>query len=286
LPGGIGAEVAGVDIRRLPEQADELRGILDRHQLILLRGQTLEPAEHIAFAGVFGTVADERQDGDRHALLTNTNEKAAPLNALEWHADYAFTPYQYTTISLYAVEISGSVSGTQFTSESQALDRLPAVLRNRLEGLDAFHVATRGGKSGVDFEEEWEGIAGGGYDGVVTKAPAVQPHPRTGTPLLHVSAMFTAGFAGVGYKEGRELLAEVFETLYDPAHVYAFDWNQDDLILWDNVALQHARGEVPKVSAGGGARALRRVVTTDHFAELIDYVPDLRATFSRSLVRG
>ena len=47
----------------------------------------------------------------------------------------------------------------------------------------------------------------------------------------------------------------LFPIIYDPAHVYDHHWQQDDLILWDNIALQHGR---PAFHGVAGERTLLR----------------------------
>ena len=58
-------------------------------------------------------------------------------------------------------------------------------------------------------------------------------------------------------EESDALLAELFSYLYADDAVYEHSWQADDLVVWDNLALQHARGAV-----GEGARTLQRVTCT------------------------
>ena len=55
LSGTLGAQVDGIDIRRVDEATvDELRTLLARHHLLLFRDQDPTPREHASFAGRFG----------------------------------------------------------------------------------------------------------------------------------------------------------------------------------------------------------------------------------------
>ena len=49
------------------------------------------------------------------------------------------------------------------------------------------------------------------------------------------------------------LLEELYSALYDPAHVYEHVWHPGDLVIWDNLIVQHARPE-----PNDRARTLRR----------------------------
>jgi taurine dioxygenase len=51
------------------------------------------------------------------------------------------------------------------------------------------------------------------------------------------------------------LLEELFDHLYRPENVVEHHWRERDLVLWDNIALQHAR---PNIMIEGPARTLRK----------------------------
>lgn len=56
-------------------------------------------------------------------------------------------------------------------------------------------------------------------------------------------------------EEGEALLQDLFARLYAPDNVYSHYWRTDDVIIWDNIALQHAR----PAEAGVAPRHLRRL---------------------------
>jgi taurine dioxygenase len=70
--GGVGAEIRGLDLRRLDKQNVGLvhRAWID-HQVLLFRGQRLNDAELIAFSRLFGNldVAPNQETGQRHSYL-------------------------------------------------------------------------------------------------------------------------------------------------------------------------------------------------------------------------
>ncbi|HMO67989.1 MAG TPA: TauD/TfdA family dioxygenase, partial [Novosphingobium sp.] len=85
--------------------------------------------------------------------------------------------------------------------------------------------------------------------------PAILVHPRTGERVVWVNPMQPARISGMDWQASRNLLLEVFSHLYAPDHVLRHDWRQGDIIIWDNIALQHSRGNVE----GVGRRVLQRV---------------------------
>ena len=55
-----------------------------------------------------------------------------------------------------------------------------------------------------------------------------------------------------------EDLTPAFGHLYDPAARWSHDWCERDFVVWDNLAIQHAR---PNVVTEGPARTLRKVAS-------------------------
>ena len=83
----------------------------------------------------------------------------------------------------------------------------------------------------------------------------IQTHPATGRPYVAVNEMQTAAIHDMAPVEGKALLEALFEVLYRPANRYEHVWSTGDVVLWDNLALQHARGDL----SGVGRRDLQRV---------------------------
>ena len=95
--------------------------------------------------------------------------------------------------------------------------------------------------------------------------PAILPHPETGEPVLYVSQMQTARIGGLPQEEGERLLNELFSTLYAPENVYEHRWHNGDLVIWDNIALQHSR---PDLTAHTPRRLRRIAIAAKSFFEL------------------
>jgi taurine dioxygenase len=69
--------------------------------------------------------------------------------------------------------------------------------------------------------------------------------------------MMTDSIVELPPDESEELLEELFAHLYDDALTWQHDWQQGDLVLWDNLSIQHARLQVDK---DGPVRTLRKVI--------------------------
>jgi taurine dioxygenase len=87
--------------------------------------------------------------------------------------------------------------------------------------------------------------------------PVGHRHPRTGQTLLYICQQMTAGIADMPKAESDELLEKLFQHLYAPQNIFEHHWREGDLVIWDNLALQHAR---PNVKSEGPVRTLRKTM--------------------------
>jgi taurine dioxygenase len=82
--------------------------------------------------------------------------------------------------------------------------------------------------------------------------------------VLFVGQMQTDAIVGLDEPASETLLAELWSELYAPRNVYTHQWRVGDLVVWDNLAVQHARDDV----AVGSGRTLRRVPVGTYAVQL------------------
>jgi taurine dioxygenase len=246
-----GAFVARVDFADLDGR--ELRRALNEHKLLCVRGREIDDDEHLAFASAFGRLASEKTGV---VTLVSNVVPGGSLGADEatWHSDYTFFPSPYECISLYAVALPAAGTETYFTDGVLAAQTLPDSLRRRVAGLRGRSVAvispTMSLTAGVRYRA-------GRCDGVDPhqERPVLWPHPITGEDVLAVWEQQTDAILPLPDDESVALVEELYDHLYQPAHQYVHHWQPHDLVLWDNLALQHARPYIGTAEA----RTLRRV---------------------------
>jgi taurine dioxygenase len=159
----------------------------------------------------------------------------------------------FQLLSLYGVKVDQPAVPTLFVSAKHAWDTLPEKLRARVHGRFAVHSqdATYQRRA-VDSD-----VVVSTFKAEETvKLPVGYRHRRTGKILLYVCQQMTHGIAGLAHEESEELLEALFEHLYAPGNIVEHHWRDGDLVLWDNLALQHAR---PNVTSEGPTRTLRKV---------------------------
>jgi taurine dioxygenase len=89
--------------------------------------------------------------------------------------------------------------------------------------------------------------------------PIFYPDSLAGQPPLIVDELYFDHFVGWDLGESDAVRAQIHRFTYADENTYVHHWEVGDLIVWDNVALQHSRKPLPE----DGPRTLRRVVGLD-----------------------
>jgi len=246
-----GVEVRGFDVHADPEPvADALRALLAEHQLLLFRCPDLGADEQLRLLACFGPILDESRDGSGWTYVSNVEEGGVLGEwAFLFHSDLEFTAEPVRVLSLYAIELPDVATSTRFASTVRAATLVDDDLRARVEGRTAVHVyplLEPRGDSRYRLAEVDEGAARAEH-------PVLMTHPVTGAELLYTSAMQTDSIVGLPEPESEALLERCWALLYGTDDVYEHWWQPGDLVVWDNLALHHARDAV------SGRRTLRRV---------------------------
>jgi len=230
-----------------PSLAFHFRELWREHGLVLARGQALSMERQRDLCALLGPVLERAGEG--RAL---SNEGGGPsASALNWHSDAAYTEAPFDALSLHALEVEDDASSTRFVSAEQAWADLPDHLRAALAGARQDMISPHYAR----------------LDAMTCDDPDPQPmkrrirpcvldNPHNGRSCLWVSALQTARLEGLGAEESRATLHAVFAHAYAPERVLEHSWRRGDVIFWDNIALQHARGDL----SGVGRRVLQRVI--------------------------
>ncbi len=252
----LGAEVKGLDPANLhDEDLRQLRQTFDERAVLVFRDLDID-TNFQAFLSetMIGLAPGQGGDTDdaRDSYISNRKDgAAAPFGRLQFHTDTMWAEEPLLVLSLYGEDVGSPVSPTSYVSTTYAWQTLPKELRARVEGLSAVHTAGQ-------LRRE-----GDGDDLVVsvpehpksTITPIGHVHPRTGKTMLYVSEQVTHEIVGVSPDESKELLEKLFDHLYKTENMYSHEWRNGDLVIWDNLAVQHGR---MNVALDGPPRTLRK----------------------------
>jgi alpha-ketoglutarate-dependent taurine dioxygenase len=266
LPAAFGAEVTGLDPSTVPddETRAQLRAAFDAHGVLVFRGLALGREMQTYLTELVcgeDDLGEEKLAGDAKRQSTfyisnRIEDAAAPFGRLMWHSDGMWSDHPFGVISLFGEAIEPPVPPTRFVSTTRAWDTLPSELRERVERASAVQVPGPENfthRRGDDDGDLVQPVRDGDYS--VTK-PVAFTHPRTGRSLLFVSQQMTSHIDGVEQEESEEILEALFQHMYADDNILEHDWTEGDLVLWDNLACQHAR---PDVKIESSVRTLRKV---------------------------
>lgn len=242
-----GAEVIGFDLQngRDPGEIEALREAWDKYSILLFRGGgRLSPERHLEIATWFGppSPVDNTGKGDFVSVLHNKDPGGS--YRLPFHSDLTYTDEPIKAICLQAIALPERPTSTTFVSNFAAWKHLSPQQQWALEGLTLRHVHI----SKV-AEYDWPPF--------IAEHPMKFPHPRNGRPLLLCTEHHAERVLELDEDESKALIEELFAHQYAPGRQYDHVWQLDDVIMLDNLAVQHARREHSDVAQG--ERALQRV---------------------------
>lgn len=237
----LGAEVRGFDPCRETygdEEVHALREGLDKYLVLCLRGYDMDIDDQVR--------ASEAISGGKLSfrggiIYDNPNEKATFVSnvhknglfgngELSFHSDLSFTEHILKARSLYALILpSEKETGgeTLFSDVTRACAELDPELRAKVRALSARFEAV------YPYEE--------GPLVVDWVRPLIGTHPHTGKPFIAASRAVTKEVEGMERGEFRPLLKSLWAHMEQPQYVYRHRWKLNEFVIWDNIAVQHAR---------------------------------------------
>lgn len=263
----LGAEISGVDLSKNVDDntfAQVSKAFFD-NQVVVFRNQKLTPEQHIAFTRRFGELEqhvrkEHRLEGYPELLIVsnvrNAEGKAIGVEDAGrfWHSDLSYKQVPSLLSALYALEVpvkDGIVLGnTSFASTAAAYDALPEDMKRRLQSLKNVHsyVYYRSKNVQAQKEEQARG-ARVVQEHVLTdehlkqvpdsEVPIVRTHPVTGRKGLFINEAHTSHIVGLSKTESDALLKQICAQVIKPEFRYEHHWRAGDLLMWDNVAVQH-----------------------------------------------
>ncbi|HET9403030.1 MAG TPA: TauD/TfdA family dioxygenase [Burkholderiales bacterium] len=243
IAGALGAEIRGVDIARLLEEAvvAEIRQAFLDHLVIFFRDQKLAPQQLLSFSRRFGEPMEYPQlKGLPECPLIT------PVVKLEhertnfggvWHSDTSYLERPPMASMLYALETPPVGGDTLFANQYLAYETLSDGLKQTLTGLVGINSST---KADVTRSREDRLRAAGAETKALTgEHPVVRAHPETGRKALYVNFGHTTQFRGWSETESAPLLGYLFQHQVKPEFTCRFHWEPGSLAFWDNRCAQH-----------------------------------------------
>jgi len=249
----LGAEIRSADLASLDEaRFAALERAWYRHQVILVRGQTLTDQDLIAFSRRLGDLdwAPVQETGRRFVeglpeiyIVSNVTANGEPIGSLGageavWHTDMSYLEVPPVASILYALEVPPAGGNTSFCSMYAIYDALPEATKRRIAKLKIKHDGTynSGGylRQGAIASDDPRTSPGAVH-------PLVCTHPDTGRRMLYLGRRRNAYLVGLELAESEALLDELWGLVQQSEYTWEHVWRVGDLVLWDNRCTMHRR---------------------------------------------
>jgi taurine dioxygenase len=249
----LAAEVRGVDLRSLDDATfAALERAWHRHQVLLIRGQTLSDRDLIAFSRRFGDLdwAPVQETGRRFVeglpeiyIVSNVKLNGEPIGSLGageavWHTDMSYLEVPPMASMLYALEVPPAGGNTSFCSMYAIHEALPAEMKRTIATLKIKHDGTynSGGylRQGVTATDDPRTSPGAIH-------PLVCTHPDTGRQMLYLGRRRNAYLIGLELSQSEALLDELWTFVERPEFSWEHVWQVGDVVMWDNRCTMHRR---------------------------------------------
>ena len=249
LAGALGAEIGGVSLARLDDDAawKEIHAAFVRHSVLVFREQALEPADIMRVGGRFGepchypfvTGMDEYP-----FIFEVVKEEAERTNfGGAWHSDTTYLPQPPMATLLYAVETPSYGGDTLFTNTTAAYDALSEGMRGLVDGLVGVNSAGLkygGGRTAMHKKIGAMKVHDtDSADQLEAEHPVARTHPETGRKALYVNRSHTIRFSGMTDEESRPLIEWLASHQVRPEFTCRVRWTPGTLTIWDNRCTQH-----------------------------------------------
>jgi taurine dioxygenase len=245
MTGGCGAEITGVDVKRLSNSEwDAVRNAFAEHGVIFFRDQQLTPEQHLDFARRWAPIDINRfftaVDGYPEIAEVRKEKTQQKNIGGHWHTDHSYDQAPAMGSLLLARELPEEGGDTLFANMYLAYEALSDGLKQTLRGLRAVHSSRHVFGAGAaykatDLKDNFKGEDQVG-DAV---HPVVIRHPLSGRPALYVNAAFTTHFEGWSVEDSKPLLEHLYRHAVRPEFTCRFRWAPGSLAFWDNRATWH-----------------------------------------------
>jgi taurine dioxygenase len=243
IAGALGAEITGVDLRRLSDDdVAEIRRVWLEHLVVFFREQELSSAEYMAFAKRIGQPIPypfvRGMEGFPEIIEVKKLEHEKMNFGGIWHSDTAYLEVPPMASMLLAREVPPRGGDTLFANMCLAYETLSEGMKRLLAPLVAVNTSS---KADVTRTRE-DRIKTDGQDARQTyeaEHPVVRTHPETGRKALYVNVGHTMRFRGMTDEESAPLLGYLFQHQVRPELTCRFAWRVGSIALWDNRCAQH-----------------------------------------------
>lgn len=239
-----------------------MRELIYSRKVIALKNQPMDRDAYLHFAGNFGEAEQFRlknyHDPEYPNILVIDNRNGGATEQSVgvrkfgnmWHSDSSYLTEPLPLTFLHAQRVPDGVGqgDTLFVDMQEALRTLPPRLRERIDGRQARHdvrwtYKIKQSDLGESVQEIFQRLA---MAAPAVSHPTILRHRHTGRETLYLSPGYTTRIEGYSHEDSRALLDEIFAHVLRPKHIFAYRWQANDLLIWDNRSVIHCATDLPR----------------------------------------
>jgi alpha-ketoglutarate-dependent taurine dioxygenase len=223
--------------------AHDLRNLLERRGVLIVRGLQIADHQLLAIAQTLGcvrlgAVAKEGTDGIKPVTFdraANPDTAQYLMGTFYWHMDGTYDDVPPRAAVLAPRLLSPQGGETEFANTYAAYEDLPRSNKARFEALRVEHTMAAAHRLYTPSPTS-EQLAH--WDKFPRRMhPLVWTH-QSGRKSLLLSSSATR-IAGMDEGESKALLGSLLEWATQPQYVYRHSWKMGDLLIWDNTGTMH-----------------------------------------------
>ncbi len=250
IAGALGAEVSGVDMNDLGNQAfsDVHQALLD-HQVLYFDDQSLDDDQLEELTQRFGPfgITPYVEGMQDHPDIIEVRKDADEVGVLNfggrWHSDFSFQAMPPSMTLLSARVLPEAGGDTLYADMYGAYEALSDGMKAMLEGRNAMHSAKRSygtdGRFTKDPNATRMTVHPSKDADKEQSHPIVRTHPETGRKALFVNAVYTVRLEGMTEAESAPVLGFLYDHSTRPEFTCRIRWGEKGLAIWDNRCTQH-----------------------------------------------
>ncbi len=240
-----GVEISGVSLANCSDaEMQDIKDAIYEHGVAVFRDQEFSPEDHIKFGRRWGGIDVNnyfplQDDYNEIAVVKKDPDQQTNIGGA-WHTDHSYDQIPAMGSVLVARHLPPKGGDTMWAHMGAAYDALSDELKEKIDGLEAFHTADHVYKADGLYAQTDMGKSLRGQD---LKTGAVHPvvirHPQTGRKLLYVNSAFTINFVGQTRGESLPLLQQLFDAALTDDNQCRLEWKPGTIAIWDNRTSWH-----------------------------------------------
>lgn len=244
LSDALGAEITGINLND-PEEGiiDAIKDAVHEHLVVVIRNQSMTPAQYASAASRFGTMAEQHMSDlmmkdqpricrlDSSIVPLDENGKPKLIGSGNWHTDHTNfkRPPKYTI--LYAEKLPRKGGDTGFANMQKAFESLSENEQAKLLQLKTANALV--GKPAHTTDEDMDKY------GTPKIHPFIRTHPATGKKAIYCHPQKVAYIEGMDRETSLDLIADLQARTINSSTMYRHKWQPGDMLICDNRGAMH-----------------------------------------------